>query len=205
MMQYIQFHQNHYSLTHPNHPNHPNRWSSHKTAKIPDGWGPATTWLPVYNHRTRYDENEVVQLINDIVRNYVKLSDIEESKIIRPPGGGHNLNEGLLDELNLTESARSLIRHLPSYESSAPVKLIGWSQLYAVTDKDDLRLSREVPPTLRESESGVMGNALPQDVKLSSGQPRNCSLERRRRRRRKFCDKRCVVLHAIQVFRWLLL
>lgn len=80
------------------------------SVRIPDGCAPQTEWLPIYHRRTPYNEDEVVHLIHEIVRHYVRLCALDENKVIWPPEGGHALDETLCDELNVSQAARSLIR-----------------------------------------------------------------------------------------------
>ncbi|KAJ8060075.1 hypothetical protein OCU04_011685 [Sclerotinia nivalis] len=49
---------------------------------IPDGYDPETTWLPLYNRRTPYNEDEIVKLMNEIARNVVKLAGVPETDVL---------------------------------------------------------------------------------------------------------------------------
>ncbi|PQE11561.1 hypothetical protein CJF32_00004710 [Rutstroemia sp. NJR-2017a WRK4] len=78
---------------------------------IPDLNFPSVDWLPIYNIRTPYDEAEIVHLIHEIVRNFVRLSGVSENDVLWPPEDGHPIDEGVCNELNISAEAKSLIRH----------------------------------------------------------------------------------------------
>ncbi|KAF7936014.1 uncharacterized protein EAE98_002233 [Botrytis deweyae] len=103
--------------------------------RIPDHDDPSTEWLPIYNTRTPYDEAEIVHLIHEIVRNFVRLSTVSEAEVIWPPEGGHRLDEALCNELNISDAARSLIRLLPCPGNCiCPIFLYQSSQLFDILD-----------------------------------------------------------------------
>ena len=139
---------------------------------IPDNNGPSTEWLPIYNKRTPYVEAEIVYLIHEIVRNYVRLSAVSEDAVTWPPEGGHHLDEALCNELNISDAAKSLIRLLPSGSSIFPVFLYQSSQLFEISDDGfSLRASRESPSFDEEKDPPAERYILPYDVQLSAGDP----------------------------------
>ncbi|KAL3420489.1 hypothetical protein PVAG01_08988 [Phlyctema vagabunda] len=139
---------------------------------IPDNASPSTDWLPIYNARTPYVEAEIVNLIHEIVRNFVRLSAVAENEVIWPPEGGHNLEEALCHELNISDASNSLIGRLPCpTEAVSPVFLYEGSQLFNITDNDDLRISRESPSYVENEDPLAECFILPDDVQLSGGDP----------------------------------
>ncbi|TGO09351.1 hypothetical protein BTUL_0169g00050 [Botrytis tulipae] len=139
---------------------------------IPDNNDPSTEWLPIYNKRTPYVEAEIVYLIHEIVRNYVRLSAVSEDVVTWPPEGGHHLDEALCNELNISDAAKSLIRLLPSGSSIFPVFLYQSSQLSEISDDGfSLRASRESPSFDEEKDPPAERYILPYDVQLSAGDP----------------------------------
>ncbi|KAF7884807.1 hypothetical protein EAF00_010625 [Botryotinia globosa] len=139
---------------------------------IPDNNDPSTEWLPIYNKRTPYVEAEIVYLIHEIVRNYVRLSAVSEDVVTWPPEGGHHLDEALCNELNISDAAKSLIRLLPSGSSIFPVFLYQSSQLFEISDDGfGLRASRESPSFDEEKDPPAERYILPYDVQLSAGDP----------------------------------
>ncbi|CAD6441945.1 a2d4b20f-cae4-4f5c-9210-343e9d6981b8 [Sclerotinia trifoliorum] len=143
---------------------------------IPDGDSPSTTWLPIYNQRSPYDENEIVDLINEIVRDFVRLSSVSESEVIWPPEGGHNLDESLCNSLNIdiSETAKSLIRRLPDPATTQPetILLYGSSSLFTITNSYDLSGSREAPPC---SDPNLQ-YLLPHEVQLAIGETQSTAI-----------------------------
>ncbi|PQE12851.1 hypothetical protein CJF30_00002729 [Rutstroemia sp. NJR-2017a BBW] len=139
---------------------------------IPDLNFPSVDWLPVYNIRTPYDEAEIVHLIHEIVRNFVRLSGVSENGVLWPPEDGHQIDEGVCNELDISAEAKSLIRRLPCpIGSYSPVYLYESSQIYNITDAGTLRVSRESPSYVEDKDSLADRYILPQDVLLSSDDP----------------------------------
>ncbi|KAF7872588.1 hypothetical protein EAF04_003508 [Stromatinia cepivora] len=134
---------------------------------IPDGNSPSTAWLPIYNQRSPYDENEIIHLIYEIVRDYVRLSAVSENEVIWAPEGGHNLDESLCNSLNISEIAKSLIRRLPDSATRQPktIHLYKSSSLFGITNSSDLRRSREAPPCSDPNQQYI----LPHEVQLAIG------------------------------------
>jgi hypothetical protein len=141
-----------------------------RPAPIPDGHQKETQWLPIYNRRTPYNEDEIVHLINEIVRNYIRLSSIPPESVIWPPEGGHKLNTTLLDEMHVSPAARSLIARLPS-PSGVDLALYGECRLWHITDEEALRDSRKRLMSYEELETATEREklVLPQDVQLTWG------------------------------------
>ncbi|RDW59550.1 hypothetical protein BP6252_12637 [Coleophoma cylindrospora] len=140
---------------------------------IPDNASPSTDWLPIYNTRTPYVEAEIVHLIHEIVRNYVRLSAVSEDEVIWPPEGGHDLDEALCNKLNISDAAKSLIRLLPSPANSVyPINLYESSQLFNIVDGGStLCISRESPSYDELKDSPAERYILPHDIQLSGGDP----------------------------------
>ncbi|KAF5877795.1 uncharacterized protein Bfra_002163 [Botrytis fragariae] len=139
---------------------------------IPDNNDSSIEWLPIYNKRTPYVEAEIVYLIHEIVRNYVRLSAVSKDVVTWPPEGGHHLDEALCNELNISDAAKSLIRLLPSGSSIFPVFLYQSSQLFEISDHGfSLRASRESPSFDEEKDPPAERYILPYDVQLSAGDP----------------------------------
>ncbi|ESZ92888.1 hypothetical protein SBOR_6751 [Sclerotinia borealis F-4128] len=137
---------------------------------IPGNDSPSTDWLPIYDTRTPYVEAEIVHLIHEIIRNYVRLSTVSEDEVTWPPEGGHHLDEALCNELNISDAAKSLIRLLPSAGSISPVFLYQSSQLFKILDGgSSLRISRESPSYDEEKDPLAERYILPHDVQLSAG------------------------------------
>ncbi|PQE10572.1 hypothetical protein CJF31_00009317 [Rutstroemia sp. NJR-2017a BVV2] len=145
-----------------------------RVARIPDGYQKETEWLPIYYRRTPYNEDEIVHLINEIVRNYIRLSSITPESVIWPPEGGHRLNVSLLDEMHVSPAARSLISRLPS-PSGVDLALYGESRMWDVTDEEGLRESRKrlMGYDEQETATGSERLVLPQDVQLTWGPPQS--------------------------------
>ncbi|KAK3933531.1 hypothetical protein QBC46DRAFT_414696 [Diplogelasinospora grovesii] len=120
-------------------------------------------WLPIYHRRTPYNEDEVVHLIHEIVRHYVRLCALDENEVIWPPEGGHALDEALCDELNVSQAARSLIRRLPY--PITDVFFFGSSNLFYILDDFGLRQSRECWSSALDDDDLI----LPRDVQLAAG------------------------------------
>ncbi|KAF7928303.1 hypothetical protein BELL_0655g00070 [Botrytis elliptica] len=141
--------------------------------RIPDHDDPSTEWLPIYNTRTPYDEAEIVHLIHEIVRNFVRLSTVSEAEVIWPPEGGHRLDEALCNELNISDAAWSLIRLLPCPGNCiCPIFLYQSSQLFDILDNGfSLRSSRESPSFVEGETPASECYILTQDVMLSAGDP----------------------------------
>ncbi|TGO22516.1 hypothetical protein BPAE_0164g00030 [Botrytis paeoniae] len=138
---------------------------------IPDNDDPSTEWLPIYNERTPYVEAEIVHLIHEIVRNFVRLSTVSEATVTWPPEGGHHLDEALCNELNISDAAKSLIRLLPCPGNcNSPIFLYQSSQLFEISDNGfNLRSSRESPLFVEGKTPAPECYILPHDVQLSAG------------------------------------
>lgn len=89
--------------------------------------------------------------------------------MIWPPEGGHDLDEALCNELNISDAAKSLIRRLPSPKSISPVFLYQSSQLFDILD--DLSISRESPSYIEGKDPPAERYILSDDVQLSAGDP----------------------------------
>ncbi|PQE32215.1 hypothetical protein CJF32_00009906 [Rutstroemia sp. NJR-2017a WRK4] len=134
---------------------------------IPDGSSPSTTWLPLYNLRTTYQEDEIVNLIHEIVQDYVRLSGVLENEVVWAPAGGHHLDESLCNLLGISETAKSLIRLLPvpGPNHINQINLFESSSLIDVTTSSGLKDSREAPPR----PDSARGYILPHEVQLAIG------------------------------------
>jgi hypothetical protein len=90
--------------------------------------------------------------------------------VIWPPEGGHQLDEALCNELNISDEAKSLIRLLPYPASNGAlvICLYEYSRLFGVTD-GDLRYSRESPSCFDDDAPPAERYILPHEVQLSSG------------------------------------
>lgn len=141
--------------------------------RIPDNDDPSTEWLPIYNKRTPYVEAEIVHLIHEIIRNFVRLSPVSEAEVTWPPEGGHHLDEALCNELNISDAAKSLIGLLPCPRNCIlPIFLYQSSQLFDILDNGfSLRYSRESPSFEEGKTPASECYILPHDVMLSSGDP----------------------------------
>ncbi|CAD6445472.1 643a2637-e35f-4dc7-b51b-9ab199fc994d [Sclerotinia trifoliorum] len=152
----------------------------HEIPRIPDRESPSSDWLPIYNKRSNYDETEIVHLIHDIVRNYLRLSAVSEDEVIWPPteGAGHllDIDEILCDELHISDSVKSLIRRLPSpaRDARSPIFLYKSSRLFNITDQDNgdsLRRTRESPLFNKDRDPSADNERYlkPYEIQLSGG------------------------------------
>jgi hypothetical protein len=92
--------------------------------------------------------------------------------VIWPPEDSHQIDEGLCNELNISDKAKSLIRRLPCPTGSySPVYLYGSSQIFNITHDAALRDSRESPSYDQDKDSLADRYILPQDVQLSREDP----------------------------------
>lgn len=127
------------------------------------------------NSRTPYDENEIIGLLEGIVRNVVRLSDIPEEEILWAPegGGGHVglFDDELAEDLNVSPLARSLMRKLPYRKGVGKVNIVGTSTIFAVDDDGvvDLRGMREDTRAMDQEQL-----LWAQDVVLAAGEPEDC-------------------------------
>ncbi|KAI9644784.1 hypothetical protein NHQ30_006811 [Ciborinia camelliae] len=135
---------------------------------IPDQDYRSTDWLPIYNTRSPYVEAEIVHLIHEIVRNYVRLSPISEDEVTWPSESGHHLDEALCNEFNISDTAKSLIRRLPcAGRSISPIFLYQSGQLFAIPA--DLPMSRESPSYDEQTDPPTERYVLPHEVVLTYG------------------------------------
>ncbi|KAM0153612.1 hypothetical protein ACHAQE_007543 [Botrytis cinerea] len=134
---------------------------------IPDGSSPSTTWLPLYNLRTTYQEDKIVSLIHEIVQDYVRLSGVSESEVVWAPADGHYLDESLCNLLGISETAKSLIRLLPvpGPNHINQINLFESSSLIDVTTSSGLKNSREAPPRPDSARDYI----LPDELQLAIG------------------------------------
>ncbi|KAM0124063.1 hypothetical protein ACHAP3_010668 [Botrytis cinerea] len=123
---------------------------------IPDGSSPSTTWLPLYNLRTAFQEDEIVSLIHEIVQDYVRLSGVSENEVVWAPAGGHYLDESLCNLLGISDTAKSLIRLLsvlgPNHINQ--INIFESSSLIDVTTSSGLKNSLQL--AIGDSESSAI-------------------------------------------------
>jgi hypothetical protein len=69
-------------------------------------------WLPIYDTRTSYNEDEIVSLLHEFEHMYMKLSSVDPETISWAPDDGHEINEKLCREMGMDSTVISLLPHL---------------------------------------------------------------------------------------------
>ncbi|KAL2836712.1 hypothetical protein BJY01DRAFT_251822 [Aspergillus pseudoustus] len=144
------------------------RWQRHPPA--------ATTMPPFENQQTAhsdpprspYNEDEIVQLIKDIYRTYLRLNYIKRWELVWPPKDtGHVINAALCEELGLEPAVVSLMKRIPYfYDSSTSrnVEFHEYSRAMVYLEDAEIRGGRD--PDLFEIQEPRLDYLLPRDIAL---------------------------------------
>jgi hypothetical protein len=85
----------------------------------PEGDRFQSEWLPIYDTRTPYNEDEIVSLLRDFEHLYMKVSSVLPDTVAWAPEGGHEIDEMLCQELGMDSTVISLLRRL-TYTNHPP-------------------------------------------------------------------------------------
>ncbi|KAJ0416882.1 hypothetical protein BJY00DRAFT_316439 [Aspergillus carlsbadensis] len=114
-----------------------------------------------------YNEDEIVQLMKDIYRTYLKLNYIKRWELVWPPAGGHAINEALCEELRLNPAVISLMKKLPyisDYSTTKDIEFYTYSRAMVYLEDDEIRGGRD--PTFFEFQEPRLFHLLPHDITL---------------------------------------
>ncbi|KAL3426974.1 hypothetical protein PVAG01_00483 [Phlyctema vagabunda] len=130
----------------------------------PEGEYPMADWLPIYNIRTPYNEDEIVSIIAEITRLYASLSSIGADEIV----WSTVINESLCHELSIDPAVISLIRRFP--DTNDQIFFDPDTRLIKYRRDETLRSYRAqegIPPLdLPEGQQKI----LPHEVCIASGE-----------------------------------
>ncbi|KAL2842141.1 hypothetical protein BJX68DRAFT_270860 [Aspergillus pseudodeflectus] len=118
--------------------------------------------------RPPYNEDEIVQLIKDIYRTYLKLNYIKRWELVWPPRDtGHAINEALCKELGLDPAVISLMKRIPyfcDYSTAKDIEFYPDSRAMVYLEDDEIRGGRD--PSLFEFQEPRLDHLLPHDIAL---------------------------------------
>lgn len=149
------------------------RWTSPSGRSLdippPEGEFSARDWLPIYETRTPYDEDEIVSLFYEHAQIYMKLASVNPETVAWAPEGGHKINETLCRELGMGPRVISLLRRLIySNNRGDGIHYDAWMSSLNYRDDNDIIASRYatgILPDLPEDQIKIQ----PQDVILAWG------------------------------------
>ncbi|KAL3426959.1 hypothetical protein PVAG01_00468 [Phlyctema vagabunda] len=131
----------------------------------PEGAYSESVWLPIYDIRTPYDEDEIIEIITEITRIAISLGTLREDEVM----WSTPVNETLCRELSIDAAVISLIRRLPYTPSAFGIYLESYTSLLDYSDDEVLRYSRaqeNIPPIdLPEGQPKI----LPHEVCIADG------------------------------------
>ncbi|KAL3489584.1 hypothetical protein BJX62DRAFT_238981 [Aspergillus germanicus] len=115
-----------------------------------------------------YNEDEIVQLIKDIYRTYLRLNYIKRWELVWPSEDtGHAINEALCEELGLDPAVVSLIKRIPyicDYSTTKDIEFYPDSRAMVYLEDDEIRGGRD--PSLFEFQEPRLDHLLQYDVAL---------------------------------------
>jgi hypothetical protein len=136
----------------------------------PEGDQFQSEWLPIYDTRTPYNEDEIVGLLREFEHLYMKVSSVRPDEVGWAPEGGHEIDETLCRELGMDSTVISLLRRL-TYNNfpDGGIHMDTWMCYMNYRNEYDIRSGRYgigIPPYPFPDDKVKL---LPHDVILADG------------------------------------
>ncbi|CEL09172.1 hypothetical protein ASPCAL12312 [Aspergillus calidoustus] len=102
---------------------------------------------PLKLPRTPYNEDEIVNLMKELYKTFLRLNYIKRWEVIWPPKGtGHAINEVLCREIGLDQAVISLMKQLPYIKGSLvsmDIEVYKYSRAMVYLEDDEIRGGRD--------------------------------------------------------------